>query len=151
MFRSVLPGATQVVDILTHRPENHNFKTSPNRIRMWRTSESVKISNLNTSSSTVCLGCNISLPTLFLANSMTIGWLSNNMSADHEEVHVPVKKAKPKKIKVVTFWSDSAEETPQQHQMEFIHLSLPLDSNEWTNRLSHAVKWLLRYLLCSSF
>lgn len=36
-------------------------------------------------------------------NSVTVGWLSNNMSADHEEVHVPVKKAKPKQTKVVTF------------------------------------------------
>lgn len=38
------------------------------------------------------------------ANTVTVGWLSNNMSADHEEVHVPVKKAKPKQTKVVTFW-----------------------------------------------
>ncbi|XP_040014071.1 zinc finger CCHC domain-containing protein 9 [Xiphias gladius] len=36
-------------------------------------------------------------------NSVTVGWLSNNMSADHEEVHVPVKKAKPKQTKVVMF------------------------------------------------
>ncbi|XP_071755083.1 zinc finger CCHC domain-containing protein 9 [Centroberyx gerrardi] len=36
-------------------------------------------------------------------NSVTVGWLSNNMSADHEEVHVPVKKAKPKQTKVVVF------------------------------------------------
>nr|XP_019938141.1 PREDICTED: zinc finger CCHC domain-containing protein 9 isoform X1 [Paralichthys olivaceus] len=36
-------------------------------------------------------------------NSVTVGWLSNNMSADHEEVHVPVKKTKPKQTKVVTF------------------------------------------------
>ncbi|XP_008323354.1 zinc finger CCHC domain-containing protein 9 [Cynoglossus semilaevis] len=36
-------------------------------------------------------------------NTVTVGWLSNNMSADHEEVHVPVKKAKPKQTKVVTF------------------------------------------------
>lgn len=50
--------------------------------------------------------CNISLPAVhFLANSVTVGWLSNNMSADHEEVHVPVKKAKPKQTKVVVFWS----------------------------------------------
>ncbi|KAG8010435.1 Zinc finger CCHC domain-containing protein 9 [Nibea albiflora] len=38
-----------------------------------------------------------------LASSVTVAWLSNNMSADHEEVHVPVKKAKPKQTKVVTF------------------------------------------------
>nr|XP_020444076.1 zinc finger CCHC domain-containing protein 9 isoform X3 [Monopterus albus] len=37
------------------------------------------------------------------SNSMTVGWLSNNMSADHEEVHIPVRKAKPKQAKVVTF------------------------------------------------
>ncbi|XP_044030547.1 zinc finger CCHC domain-containing protein 9 [Siniperca chuatsi] len=36
-------------------------------------------------------------------NSVTVAWLSNNMSADHEEVHVPVKKAKPKQTKVVMF------------------------------------------------
>lgn len=37
-------------------------------------------------------------------NSVTVGWLSNNMSADHEEVHVPVKKEAPtKKNKVVVF------------------------------------------------
>lgn len=36
-------------------------------------------------------------------NSVTVGWLSNNMSADHEDVHVPVKKAKPKQTKVVMF------------------------------------------------
>lgn len=36
-------------------------------------------------------------------NSLTVKWLSNNMSADHEDVHVPVKKAKPKQTKVVVF------------------------------------------------
>ncbi|XP_017263053.1 zinc finger CCHC domain-containing protein 9 [Kryptolebias marmoratus] len=36
-------------------------------------------------------------------NSVTLSWMSNNLSADHEEVHVPVKKAKPKQPKVVTF------------------------------------------------
>ncbi|KAM4634578.1 zinc finger CCHC domain-containing protein 9 isoform 1-T2 [Polymixia lowei] len=36
-------------------------------------------------------------------NSVTVGWLSNNMSADHEDVHVPVKKATPKQAKVVVF------------------------------------------------
>ncbi|XP_035990315.1 zinc finger CCHC domain-containing protein 9-like isoform X2 [Fundulus heteroclitus] len=36
-------------------------------------------------------------------NSMTLGWLSNNMSADLEDVHIPVKKAKPKQPKVITF------------------------------------------------
>ncbi|TKS85082.1 Zinc finger CCHC domain-containing protein 9 [Collichthys lucidus] len=36
-------------------------------------------------------------------SSVTVAWLSNNMSADHEEVHVPVKKAKPRQTKVVTF------------------------------------------------
>lgn len=35
--------------------------------------------------------------------TMTLKWLSNNMSADHEDVHVPVKKAKPKQTKVVVF------------------------------------------------
>lgn len=34
---------------------------------------------------------------------MTVAWLSNNMSADYEEVHVPVKKTKLKQAKVVTF------------------------------------------------
>ncbi|KAG7251150.1 hypothetical protein CRUP_012824, partial [Coryphaenoides rupestris] len=33
------------------------------------------------------------------AKSITLGWLSNNMSADHEDVDVPVKKAKPKQAK----------------------------------------------------
>ncbi|XP_061886775.1 zinc finger CCHC domain-containing protein 9 [Entelurus aequoreus] len=37
------------------------------------------------------------------SHSLTLGWLSNNMSADHEEVHVPVKKSKPKQTKVVVF------------------------------------------------
>ncbi|XP_033934120.1 zinc finger CCHC domain-containing protein 9 [Pseudochaenichthys georgianus] len=37
------------------------------------------------------------------SNSLTLPWLSNNMSADHEDVHVPVKKSKPKQTKVVTF------------------------------------------------
>ncbi|XP_041706537.2 zinc finger CCHC domain-containing protein 9 [Coregonus clupeaformis] len=37
------------------------------------------------------------------SNQVTLGWLSNNMSADHEEVHVPVKKAPPKQAKVVVF------------------------------------------------
>ncbi|XP_075996633.1 zinc finger CCHC domain-containing protein 9 [Genypterus blacodes] len=36
-------------------------------------------------------------------NSVTVSWLSNNMSADHEDVHVPVKKTKPKQAKVVMF------------------------------------------------
>ncbi|CAJ1069944.1 LOW QUALITY PROTEIN: zinc finger CCHC domain-containing protein 9 [Xyrichtys novacula] len=36
-------------------------------------------------------------------NSVTASWLSNNMSADYEDVHVPVTKAKPKQMKVVTF------------------------------------------------
>lgn len=36
-------------------------------------------------------------------NSVTATWLSNNMSADYEDVHVPVKKVKPKEVKVVTF------------------------------------------------
>ncbi|XP_072310295.1 zinc finger CCHC domain-containing protein 9 [Eucyclogobius newberryi] len=36
-------------------------------------------------------------------NTMTLNWLSNNMSADHEDVHIPVKKAKPKQSKVVVF------------------------------------------------
>lgn len=40
----------------------------------------------------------------FSANTMTLAWLSNNMSADYEDVHIPVKKAKPKQAKVVTFW-----------------------------------------------
>ncbi|XP_010876464.2 zinc finger CCHC domain-containing protein 9 [Esox lucius] len=37
------------------------------------------------------------------SNQLTLGWLSNNMSADHEEVDVPMKKAPPKKAKVVVF------------------------------------------------
>ncbi|XP_049908575.1 zinc finger CCHC domain-containing protein 9 [Epinephelus moara] len=36
-------------------------------------------------------------------HTVTVPWLSNNMSADYEEVHVPVKKAKPKQTKVVKF------------------------------------------------
>uniref|UniRef100_A0A8C6T4B4 Zinc finger, CCHC domain containing 9 n=1 Tax=Neogobius melanostomus TaxID=47308 RepID=A0A8C6T4B4_9GOBI len=36
-------------------------------------------------------------------NTMTLKWLSNNMSADHEDVHVPVKKAQPKQTKIVVF------------------------------------------------
>ncbi|XP_036385568.1 zinc finger CCHC domain-containing protein 9 [Megalops cyprinoides] len=37
------------------------------------------------------------------ANAVTVGRLSNRMSADHEDVHVPVKKVKPKQEKVVVF------------------------------------------------
>ncbi|XP_061589338.1 zinc finger CCHC domain-containing protein 9 [Cololabis saira] len=37
------------------------------------------------------------------ANTVTVGWLSNNMSADHEDVSIPVKKAKPQQTKVVKF------------------------------------------------
>ncbi|XP_034048475.1 zinc finger CCHC domain-containing protein 9 [Thalassophryne amazonica] len=37
------------------------------------------------------------------SNSVTLDWLSNNMSADYEAVHVPVKKVKPKQPKVVVF------------------------------------------------
>lgn len=37
------------------------------------------------------------------ANSVTVGWLSNNMSADHEDVHQPERKEKPKQAKVVKF------------------------------------------------
>ncbi|KAM6902776.1 zinc finger CCHC domain-containing protein 9 [Xenentodon cancila] len=37
------------------------------------------------------------------ANSVTVGWLSNNMSADHEDVNIPVRKAKPQQTKVVKF------------------------------------------------
>ncbi|XP_016302706.1 zinc finger CCHC domain-containing protein 9-like isoform X1 [Sinocyclocheilus anshuiensis] len=33
-------------------------------------------------------------------NSITLGRLSNRISADHEDVHVPVKKAQPKKDKI---------------------------------------------------
>ncbi|XP_023123673.1 zinc finger CCHC domain-containing protein 9 [Amphiprion ocellaris] len=36
-------------------------------------------------------------------NSVTVGWLSNNMSADHEDVHVPLMKTKTKTPKVVNF------------------------------------------------
>ncbi|XP_074545793.1 zinc finger CCHC domain-containing protein 9 [Halichoeres trimaculatus] len=36
-------------------------------------------------------------------NSVTVSWLSNNMSADYEDVHVPVTKSKPKQTKVVKF------------------------------------------------
>ena len=42
------------------------------------------------------------LPVL-TATAITLGWLSNNMSADHEDVDVPVQKAKPKQAKVVVF------------------------------------------------
>lgn len=45
----------------------------------------------------------LSCSSLFPANSMTVGWLSNNMSADYEDVHVPMKKAPPKQTKVVVF------------------------------------------------
>lgn len=37
------------------------------------------------------------------APSVTVGWMSNNLSADHEDVFVPEKKSKPKAIKVVKF------------------------------------------------
>lgn len=38
------------------------------------------------------------------ANAVTVGRLSNVMSADHEDVYIPVKKVKPKSEKVVVFW-----------------------------------------------
>ncbi|KAJ8339569.1 hypothetical protein SKAU_G00363550 [Synaphobranchus kaupii] len=37
------------------------------------------------------------------ANAVTVGRLSDRMSADHQDVHVPVKKVKPKQAKVVVF------------------------------------------------
>uniref|UniRef100_A0A8C7V2Y6 CCHC-type domain-containing protein n=1 Tax=Oncorhynchus mykiss TaxID=8022 RepID=A0A8C7V2Y6_ONCMY len=37
------------------------------------------------------------------SKQVTLGWLFNNMSTDHEEVHVPVKKLPPKQAKVVIF------------------------------------------------
>ncbi|XP_041826005.1 zinc finger CCHC domain-containing protein 9 [Melanotaenia boesemani] len=37
------------------------------------------------------------------ARSVTVGWLSNNVSADHEDVHVPIRKSTPKPSKVVSF------------------------------------------------
>nr|XP_057912381.1 zinc finger CCHC domain-containing protein 9 [Doryrhamphus excisus] len=37
------------------------------------------------------------------SHSLTLGWLSNNMSADHEDVYVPLKKSQPKQTKVVVF------------------------------------------------
>ncbi|XP_024237744.1 uncharacterized protein LOC112220243 isoform X2 [Oncorhynchus tshawytscha] len=37
------------------------------------------------------------------AKQVTLGWLFNNMSTDHEEVHVPVKKLPPKQATVVIF------------------------------------------------
>lgn len=40
---------------------------------------------------------------LSTANSITLGRISNRISADHEEVHVPKKKVQPKKDKVVVF------------------------------------------------
>ena len=40
---------------------------------------------------------------MLTVTAITLGWLSNNMSADHEDVDVPVKKAKPKQAKVVVF------------------------------------------------
>ncbi|XP_057177932.1 zinc finger CCHC domain-containing protein 9 [Triplophysa rosa] len=36
-------------------------------------------------------------------NSITLGRISNRISADHEDVHVPKKKVQPKKDKVVVF------------------------------------------------
>ncbi|XP_037122087.1 zinc finger CCHC domain-containing protein 9 isoform X1 [Syngnathus acus] len=37
------------------------------------------------------------------SHNVTLSWLSNNMSADHEDVHVPVVKSEPKRHKVVVF------------------------------------------------
>lgn len=45
----------------------------------------------------------VHFPPLPPGNAVTLPWLSNNMSADHEDVYVPVKKVKPKQAKVVTF------------------------------------------------
>ncbi|KAL0965291.1 hypothetical protein UPYG_G00279350 [Umbra pygmaea] len=39
----------------------------------------------------------------FSSNQVTVGWLSNNVSADYEDVYVPEKKASPKKAKIVVF------------------------------------------------
>ncbi|KAG9353567.1 hypothetical protein JZ751_011686 [Albula glossodonta] len=55
------------------------------------------------------LGCtnsgsgNQALGGQYLPNAVTVGRLSNRVSADHQDVHVPVKKAKPKQAKVVVF------------------------------------------------
>ncbi|KAJ8400018.1 hypothetical protein AAFF_G00400570 [Aldrovandia affinis] len=37
------------------------------------------------------------------ANAVTVGRLSDRMSADHQDIHVPVRKVKPKQTKVVVF------------------------------------------------
>lgn len=58
---------------------------------------------------------------LFSANTMTLSWLSNNMSADYEDVHIPVKKTKPKQTKVVTFWC-----------ADLCYLNI-LSTRKWTN------------------
>lgn len=94
-----------------------------------------------------------SLISLLLANSVTVPWLSNNMSADYEEVHVPVKKAKPKQTKVVMFWSSEVACSccspslwlcsgvfHQQISVIFEQL-YHLDSDKWTDHRSHAVTW----------
>ncbi|KAL6096413.1 zcchc9 [Pungitius sinensis] len=36
-------------------------------------------------------------------SALTLPWMSNNMSADHEDVHVPAKRPAPKQTKVVKF------------------------------------------------
>ncbi|KAF3848501.1 hypothetical protein F7725_014998 [Dissostichus mawsoni] len=49
-----------------------------------------------------------------VCNSVTVPWLSNNMSADHEDVHDPVKKSKPKQTK-------SGEEEQLKHAESLKH------------------------------
>lgn len=39
----------------------------------------------------------------FVANSFTLGRLSNQISADHEDINVPVKQVSLKKAKVVVY------------------------------------------------
>lgn len=84
--------------------------------------------------------CILSFISLLPANSVTVPWLSNNMSADHEDVHVPVKKTKPKQTKVVMFWCAEIAyrglliHHSDHSQVSFMSEQLhPLDSNKRTN------------------
>lgn len=43
-----------------------------------------------------------------VANNVTLGRLSNLLSADHEDVSVPVRQVSHKKVKVVVYWAEQS-------------------------------------------
>lgn len=89
----------------------------------------------------LCILANVSL-LLFVANSVTLGWLSNNMSADHEEMHIPVKKVKPKQPKVVTFWFIGVNSATSNESYIFISDQPQQEFGLWWMD-NHHMQWMV--------